>query len=111
MRTNTLSRTPHRVGFCGHPCACRAASTLRHERLKSAGAGLILALISWVCLNAGLQLKAQSFAPSTVSPPAVMREMRGVWVASVGNIDWPSTNGLNGNQQKSELIELLNKAV
>lgn len=39
-----------------------------------------------------------------------MQEMRGVWVASVGNIDWPSTNGLTSAQQKAELVALLNRA-
>ncbi len=36
------------------------------------------------------------------------REMRAVWVATVRNIDWPSKAGLTVNEQKSELINLLN---
>lgn len=50
------------------------------------------------------------YVPSRVAPPSVVREMRGVWVASVGNIDWPSTNGLSSAQQKQELVALLNRA-
>jgi uncharacterized lipoprotein YddW (UPF0748 family) len=42
--------------------------------------------------------------------PAPRREFRGVWVASVSNIDWPSRKGLSGEQQKAELLALLDKA-
>ncbi len=35
-------------------------------------------------------------------------EFRGVWVASVVNIDWPSSKGLSNEQQKAEFIQLLN---
>lgn len=36
------------------------------------------------------------------------REFRGVWVATVANIDWPSKPGLTTETQKSELIRILN---
>ena len=36
------------------------------------------------------------------------REMRGVWIATVDNIDWPSKMGLSARKQKNEYIELLN---
>ena len=32
------------------------------------------------------------------------KELRGVWVASVINIDWPSKKGLSDEQQKREYI-------
>ena len=35
-------------------------------------------------------------------------EFRGVWVASVDNIDWPSKKNLSSEQQKAEFINLLN---
>ncbi len=35
------------------------------------------------------------------------REFRGVWVASVGNIDWPSKPGLSVQEQQSEFKALL----
>jgi len=40
------------------------------------------------------------------------REFRGVWVATVNNIDWPSKPGLSTSQQKAEISEILdmNKA-
>lgn len=37
---------------------------------------------------------------TTAEPP---REFRGVWVASVANIDWPSRKGLSNAQLKAEL--------
>ncbi|MEZ4903985.1 MAG: family 10 glycosylhydrolase [Spirosomataceae bacterium] len=35
------------------------------------------------------------------------REFRGVWIANVGNVDWPSTKGLSAEQQQEELVALL----
>jgi uncharacterized lipoprotein YddW (UPF0748 family) len=37
-------------------------------------------------------------------------EFRGVWIASVSNIDWPSKKGLSTAEQKAELIAMLDKA-
>jgi uncharacterized lipoprotein YddW (UPF0748 family) len=37
------------------------------------------------------------------------REFRGVWVATVNNIDWPSKPGLTTEQQKQEIIEILDQ--
>ena len=48
---------------------------------------------------------------SSIKPPAPACEFRGVWVATVGNIDWPSKAGLTTQQQKSELLVLLDHAV
>ncbi len=39
-----------------------------------------------------------------------MREFRGVWVATIGNVDWPSKPGLPVAQQKAELIAILDRA-
>jgi uncharacterized lipoprotein YddW (UPF0748 family) len=43
--------------------------------------------------------------------PPVAREFRGVWVATVSNIDWPSKPGLPSGEQKRELIAILDKCV
>ncbi len=40
------------------------------------------------------------------SPP---REFRGAWVATVANIDWPSRKGLTSEQQKKELLAILDQ--
>jgi uncharacterized lipoprotein YddW (UPF0748 family) len=46
---------------------------------------------------------------AAADPPAVKREFRGVWVATVANIDWPSKKGLPADQQKKELLAILDK--
>ena len=46
-----------------------------------------------------------------IAPPPAMREFRGVWVATVENIDWPSRPGLSGDQQQREMIAILDKCV
>lgn len=43
-----------------------------------------------------------------VSLPVIKREFRGVWIASVANINWPSRNNLSVDQQKAEAINMLN---
>lgn len=57
-------------------------------------------------------LAASEAAPAVVdaSWPALRREFRGAWVASVANIDWPSRPGLPVPQQQRELIALLDRA-
>ena len=42
--------------------------------------------------------------------PELRREFRGVWVASVSNIDWPSKPGLPTADQKAELLAILDRA-
>ena len=48
--------------------------------------------------------------PANDSAPALQREMRGLWIATVANIDWPSRTGLTADQQRAELIDILNRA-
>ena len=48
-----------------------------------------------------LGLQAQYAAPK--------REFRAAWVATVGNIDWPSQKGLSSDVQKQEFIRLLDQ--
>ena len=43
-------------------------------------------------------------------PPPAPREFRGVWVATVANIDWPTKPGLPTAQQKQEAIAILDQA-
>ncbi len=50
------------------------------------------------------------FTPSTVVPPPPPREFRGVWVATVANIDWPSKPGLTTAQQQAELRAIFDRA-
>src|SRR4051812_28055330 len=45
----------------------------------------------------------------SVTPPSFPREFRGVWVASVGNIDWPSKRNLSVEEQKAEIKNILDQ--
>ena len=42
--------------------------------------------------------------------PKVAREFRGMWIATVGNLDFPTKRDLTSEQQKAELIKLLDLA-
>ena len=48
---------------------------------------------------------------ASAEAPPLAREFRGVWVASVANIDWPSKRTLSTAEQQAELIALLDRAV
>ncbi|MFF4008972.1 glycoside hydrolase family 10 protein [Streptomyces sp. NPDC001717] len=57
-------------------------------------------------------------APRTSAPPAggiparaTAAEFRGMWIATVSNVDWPSRAGLSASRQRAELISLLDTAV
>jgi uncharacterized lipoprotein YddW (UPF0748 family) len=50
-------------------------------------------------------------ARAVEQPAEVPREFRGVWIATVSNIDWPSKPGLPVEQQKKELLAMFDKAV
>ncbi len=51
-----------------------------------------------------------ALADPTCVPPVVGREFRGVWIAAVDNIDWPSRPGLPTAAAKRELITMLDRA-
>jgi uncharacterized lipoprotein YddW (UPF0748 family) len=59
-------------------------------------------------LLAGCSSAPPPHTPPAVPPP-IMREFRGVWVASVSNLDWPSRPGLSSEAQQAELIAILDK--
>ncbi|MES2524285.1 MAG: family 10 glycosylhydrolase [Gemmatimonadota bacterium] len=46
----------------------------------------------------------------TLTVPAVEREFRGLWIATVGNIDWPSRTGLTAAASQAELLVILDRA-
>jgi len=58
-------------------------------------------------------LCALSMASSTqdVDSPDIPREFRAAWVATVDNIDWPSSRTLTTDQQKAEMVKILDTAV
>jgi uncharacterized lipoprotein YddW (UPF0748 family) len=54
---------------------------------------------------------AAATARAQTTPPAVPRELRAVWVASVDNMDWPSKAGLSAAEQQAELVGILDRLV
>lgn len=60
-------------------------------------------------------LSAFTTTGAAAAPPGERRatttEMRGMWVATVSNRDWPSRSGLSAAAQRAELIALLDLAV
>src|SRR5688500_14028741 len=64
-----------------------------------------LLILLVVLLSSPLAALAQSDTP----PPAP-REFRGAWIATVGNINWPSQPGLSVQEQQQEALNLLDYA-
>lgn len=52
-----------------------------------------------------------SFVTAQEKLPKIAREFRGMWIATVANLDFPSKPNLTADQQKAELIKLLDLAV
>ena len=71
--------------------------------------------LKWIPLLSGLAsgaslLAAQDHLAGDDSPPPIQREFRGLWVATVENIDWPSQRGLDSARQKQEMLAILDRA-
>jgi len=70
---------------------------------------LLLGFIVWSCRKDDDQENAnRPYEAAKDKITDEKREMRGVWIATVGNYDWPTTKG-NADAQKSELISILDK--
>lgn len=71
--------------------------------------------MQWIFLLIGVIfptfLSAADFVPSRERPPRPTREFRAAWVATIYNIDWPSSSGLSGARQRQEAIAILDKLV
>lgn len=73
----------------------------------------LLGLLLTTGLLAGCQQTrptAQLAERGIEAPPDVPREFRAAWIATVGNIDWPSEPGLPVGEQKKELRQMLDAA-
>jgi uncharacterized lipoprotein YddW (UPF0748 family) len=60
--------------------------------------------------NLGIALLLLPAVLRAQTAPAVPREFRAVWVATVGNIDWPSKPGLSTWDQQRELLAILDRS-
>ncbi len=70
----------------------------------------VLRPLLFLLLAAPVVRAAVSYAPSNITPPALAREFRGAWVATVNNIDWPSKPGLSTADQQAELLAIFRRA-
>ncbi|MCC3768026.1 glycoside hydrolase family 10 protein [Streptomyces sp. UNOC14_S4] len=55
--------------------------------------------------------EAGALGPGDTGDPRWRREFRGMWIATVVNVDWPSVPGLDPGRQRAELLTLLDTAV
>jgi uncharacterized lipoprotein YddW (UPF0748 family) len=87
-------------------------SVPRHAAIRAARRAPLVAL-ACAALAAGCAPAAARSAGAVTGAdvPAVPREFRGVWIASVANIDWPSRPGLPAADQQVELLRMLDRAV
>jgi uncharacterized lipoprotein YddW (UPF0748 family) len=70
-----------------------------------------VAFLSFIVVMTGCTTFAPRTTEPTASGPRIDREFRGAWVATVGNIDWPSTPGLSTEAQQREARAILDTAV
>lgn len=70
---------------------------------------MLVSMIASANFDGGANLLSYSkqVKPTEVVVKQKNRELRGVWVASVSNIDWPSKKGLSIEQQKREYLSIL----
>ena len=54
-----------------------------------------------------LILGLSGFFVQALSAQPSKREFRGVWVATVANIDWPSEPGLSTHEQQEEILDIV----
>jgi uncharacterized lipoprotein YddW (UPF0748 family) len=80
----------------------------RRSVLGGAAATLTLA---WTAPRAGAETAAPIPASCILDPHADKTDLRGMWIASVVNIDWPSAPGLSPAQQQAELVAYYDLAV
>ncbi len=64
---------------------------------------------SWAAVAIAV-MSGEMSGQASSAPPQVPREFRGVWVASVANIDWPTKPGLSTFEQQAELLAILDRA-
>ena len=76
-------------------------------------ASRVLAAAGLVVLGACARVATAPVGPIVqrdTTPPPITHEMRGLWVATVRGIDWPSRSTLSADQQRAELDDILDRA-
>ena len=72
--------------------------------------GVATLLLLGACSSDGPTAPIEPPTPPVLTVPPINREFRGLWIATVGNIDWPSTSGLSISAQQSEFLTILELA-
>ena len=94
----------------GHGCRSdrEYAAALRPSGTIAAFAAFALAVVLAACGSGGDPHPGWAEVdPAHVEVPPVPQEFRGLWVASVANIDWPSRRDLDPASQRQEAIRIL----
>ncbi|GAA4005563.1 family 10 glycosylhydrolase [Allokutzneria multivorans] len=68
------------------------------------------ALLAALTMSAVLVNPASAAESGTVACPAPAKALRGLWIASIGNINWPSAPGLPSERVRTEYRDLLDGA-
>jgi uncharacterized lipoprotein YddW (UPF0748 family) len=98
---------PERV--LGTPLTRRRLGTLAAGTALAAGVAAIPGML--LPTAAAAQPPAPAGAAAEPDPDAPLRQLRAMWIASVVNIDWPSTTGLPAAEQRAQLTAWFDLAV
>ncbi len=66
-------------------------------------------LLAALAMRAAPGTRRRDPSRDPLAVPEPEREFRGAWVATVGNIDWPSERGLPKERQQEELVALFDR--
>ncbi len=71
---------------------------------------ILLRAFAFVWVFAALAPLRAGYLPAKINAPEPRREFRAAWIATVHNLDWPSKPGLPPQQQRAEMVALLDLA-
>ncbi|MET9609040.1 family 10 glycosylhydrolase [Streptomyces sp. NPDC006512] len=81
------------------------------RRLLAAAAGVLAATAAGPAAAAARRPAAGAAPEGAGAARGTGPEFRGMWIATVENVDWPSRSGLSAATQRAELLSLLDAAV
>lgn len=81
----------------------------RRDFLRAAGLAGSGAFLTLAACTSDTPTAAPRRMAGTQDLPLPPAEFRGVWVASVANIDWPSSKGLPAGQLRAEMLAILDR--
>jgi uncharacterized lipoprotein YddW (UPF0748 family) len=83
---------------------------LNRNKILRIGSALFVLVVAQGAVQPPIMPAAPAEGQSQ-SIPEVEREFRGLWVATVNNLDWPSQRNLTTREQQAELTVILDRAV